>query len=309
MAKWRNRLLLVEMETTYGTDPTPTGADALKLSELDVTPLEIELVDRELITGFYGNTEKVVASRMARASFSVEIAGSGAAGTAPRTGKLLRACGLDETIVTDTSAAYTPVSTAFESVTMHFYADGTQHVMTGCRGTFSISMSTNSIPVFNFEMTGIYNAATAVANPALTFGEQANPVVMSSANTTTVSIHGFAACLESFELDLANDVVHRQLAGCTENVQITDRKPEGTVVIEAPALASKDYFAAAAAQTLGAFSVAHGQAAGNIVTIAAPTSNIGTPTYSDSDGILMLSLPFMPNPTTAGNDELSITFT
>lgn len=309
MAKWRNRLLLVELESTYGTDPTPDGADALKLSQLDVTPLEIELVDRELITGFYGNTEKVVGSRMAKASFSVEIAGSGAAGTAPRTGKLLRACGFAETINASTSAVYDPVSSGFESVTLYFFADGTRHVMTGCRGTVSISMSTNEIPRFNFEITGIYNAASAVSNPSLTFGDQANPVVMNSTNTTPVSIHGYAACLESFELDLANEVVYRQLAGCAQNVQITDRKPEGTAVVEAPALGDKDYFAVASSQALAAFSLTHGQTAGNIVAIAAPTCNLGTPTYSNSDGILMLNLPFMPNPTAAGNDELTITFT
>ena len=57
MAKWRNRLLLIEMESSYGVDPVATGADALTVSELDVSPLELELLDRELITGSLGNTQ------------------------------------------------------------------------------------------------------------------------------------------------------------------------------------------------------------------------------------------------------------
>jgi hypothetical protein len=121
MARWRNRLLLVAMEGTYGTAASTAGADALKLSELDVTPLEVELIDRELITGSFGNTEKVRGARMSRATFSVEMAGSGTATTPPRFGRLLRACGFSETATT--SVLYAPISATFESVTLAFYAD------------------------------------------------------------------------------------------------------------------------------------------------------------------------------------------
>jgi hypothetical protein len=90
---------------------------------------------------------------------------------------------------------------------------------------------------------------------------------------------------------------------------ITDRKPEGEVTIEAPTIAAKNYFSAASTQTSDEFSWVHGTTAGNIVTFTAPTCNLGSPEYEDSDGIIMLKLPFMPQPTAAGNDEFTIALT
>jgi hypothetical protein len=52
----------------------------------------------------------------------------------------------------------------------------------------------------------------------------------------------------------------------------------------------------------------HGTTAGNRVTLLAPKVDIGNPSYEDSDGIQMLSLPFAAIPTSAGNDEVSLTF-
>jgi hypothetical protein len=308
MAKWRNRLLLAVIESVYGTAPTMDGEDALLISEIDVTPIEVELKDRELITGVFGNTEKVISGRMSRATFSVELAGSGTAGTAPKYDPILRACGFDETISTGVSVTYLPVSTSHESVALTFYADGTKHVLRGCRGTFGLEMSAGEIPKINFDLMGLYTAAAAEANPSATFTAQAKPVAVNSENTTPVSVHGYAACLESLSLDLANEVVFRQLAGCTQKVEITDRKPSGELSIEAPALASKDYFAALSSQATGVLSVKHGQAAGNICTLSMPAINIGGVSYADSQGVLMLNMPYMPNPD-EGNDEISFVFT
>jgi hypothetical protein len=309
MAKWRNRLLLAVIEATYGTIPTIAGTDAILISEIDVTPLEVDLKDRELITGVYGNTEKVISGRMAKASFAVELAGSGTAGTVPKWDPLMRACGFDETVAAATSVTYLPVSTAQESVCLRFFADGTQHTLQGARGTWALEMAAGEIPKLRFEFTALYTAATAVSNPAATFTNQAKPVAVNSDNTTAVSVHGFAACLESLSLDLANDVVFRQLAGCTQNVQITDRKPSGEFTVEAPALGSKDYFAGLSAQTLAAISLQHGQTAGNICTLSLPSCNLGSISYADSNGVLMISGAFMPNPTGAGNNEISLVLT
>lgn len=308
MADWNKRLILAKIETTYGTSAAPAGTDALLVSDLEVKPLEVDLKDRELIIPYFGNTEKVLGQRIVEVSFSVEMAGSGVAGTPPRYGSCLQACALNETIVNATSVTYAPVSSAIKSVTLDFYADGTRHLVTGCRGTFEIEGEVGEVPKFNFEFTGIYNTPSALATPAATFSDQADPVVMNSENTTAVSVHGFACSLESFSLELANEVVYRQLAGATRSVIITDRAPEGEVQIEAPAIGSKDYFAAVSGQTLGTLGFQHCQTAGSIVTFAAPSVNIGSPSYEDSDGVLMLSMPFMPNPV-SGNDEFTIAYT
>ena len=309
MALSRKRLLLAEIESTYGTDPVPLGTDAVLVSNLAIQPLQLELKDRELILGYLGNTEMVVGQRLVGVSFDVEIAGSGAAGTAPKWSALIQACGFSETIVSVTSVTYAPISSAFKGVTLYFFADGVRHKVTGCRGTWSMNLEVGEIPKISFEFTGIFNAPTDETQPSPTFSNQADPVVVNSANTATLQVHGYAACLSAFSLDLANETPFRQLAGCTQQVMITDRKPEGEVTIEAPTIAAKNYFSAASTQTAGQFSWVHGTTAGNIVTFTAPTATLGSPEYEDSDGIIMLKLPFMPQPTAAGNDEFTLALT
>ena len=309
----RKRLLLAKTEVTYGTSAAPVGADALLVSNLEVSPLEIELLDRELITPYLGNTEKVVGQRMVQVNFDVELAGSGTAGTAPKWGRILLACGFAQGGSAGVNVIYTPVSGTFSSVTLDYYADGNKHLVTGCRGTATFNLNAGEIPKISFQMMGIYNAVTAASAATPTFDNQADPVVVNSVNTTAVSAFSFSACLESFSLDLGNETPFRQLAGCTQEVLITERAPSGEISIEAPIVGSsagqKDFFAAVSAQTLGAITWQHGQTAGNIVTFNAPTCNLDSPSYADSDGVMMLNLPFMPIPTSAGNDEMTITLT
>lgn len=309
MALTRKRLLLAKIESAYGTDSTPAATDALMVSALEVQPLQLELKDRELILGYLGNTGMVVGQRLVSVSFDVEISGSGAAGTAPKWSALMQACGFSEAIVGSTSVTYALISSGFKGVTLYFFADGVRHKVTGCRGTWSMSMETGEIPKISFSFTGIFNAPTDETQPSPTFSNQANPVVVNSANTATLQVHGYAACLSAFSLDLANETPFRQLAGCTQQVMITDRKPAGEVTIEAPTIAAKNYFSAASTQTAGQFSWVHGTTAGNIVTFTAPTCTLGSPEYDDSDGIIMLKLPFMPQPTAAGNDEFTLVMT
>jgi hypothetical protein len=309
----RKRLLLAKKEDTYGTAPSLAGTDALLVSNLEVSPLEVELLDRELIRPYFGNSEKVVGQRMVSVSFDVELAGSGTAGTVPRWHDVLRACGFGEGISAGTSVTYTPASAAIVSVTLDFNADGNRHLVTGCRGNATFNLTTGEIPKISFEMMGIYNAVVKGSPLTPSFGAQADPVVVNSINTTAVTAFSFLSCMESFNLSLNNENPFRQLAGCTQQVLVTDRAPSGELVIEAPLAGAgageKDFFALVSAQTLGAIGWQHGQTAGNIVTFNAPTCNLDSPSYSDSDGVMMLNLPFMPVPTGAGNDEFTLVLT
>jgi hypothetical protein len=307
------RLLFAAAESTYGTAPTFAGTDALLVSNLEVSPLEVELLDRELVRGYFGNSEKVVGQRLGTVSFDVEIAGSGTAGTAPRWGRCLRACGFGETIVATTSVTYTPASANIIGLSLDFNADGNRHLFTGSRGPATFNLAVGEIPKISFEFTGIYNTAAKGTPLTPSFANQATPVAVNSQNTTGVTSFGFSGCMESFSLELNNETPFRQLAGCTQRVPIVQRAPSGELVIEAPLIGSgageKDFFALVSAQTLGAIGWQHGQTAGNIVTFNASTCNLGSPSLPDSDGVQMLGLPFMPVPSSAGNDEFSLVLT
>ena len=306
----RKRLILIETESTYGTDPTPDGADAVLVRDLNITPQQSDTVSRDLIRPYLGASEILLANTRVECTFSVELAGSGTAGTAPQYGKALQACGLSETVVAATSVTYAPVSSNFDSVTIHYNIDGVRHKVTGARGTFTLNASVGEIPTIDFTFTGIYNAPDDSALPTATYANQATPLIFKNGNTDTFSLLSYSGCLQSVNMDLGNSIVYRELIGCDKEVLITDRSASGTVVVEAPTIAQKDYFAAALTDgTLGNLTFQHGTAAGNIVDFSSTRVDIGDVSYSDQDGIAMLNMPYTAIPSTAGNDEFSLIYT
>jgi len=305
----RKRLILAKTEATYGTDSSPAGTDAVLVRSLDVTPLEADVVSRDLIRPYYGNSDQLLANTRVRCSFEVELAGSGTAGTAPRYDALLKSCGMAATIVASTSVTYAPVSASFSSCTIVYNLDGVQHKLTGARGTVSMNCQLGQIPVLQFEMTGIYNAPTDTAAPSVTYSNQATPLIFKDGNTSAFQFFSYAGCLSSVSFNLANEIVYRELIGCTKEILITDRKPAGEVVIEAPTIATKDYFSLALGTSTGNLTFLHGTTAGNRVTFTASQVDVTQPTYGDQDGIAILNLPYVALPTTAGNNEFSLAFT
>jgi len=306
----RKRLILLESEGTYGTDPTPTGVDAVLVRDLNIVPLQSDVVSRDLVRPYLGASEQLLANTRVECTFSVELAGSGTAGTAPRYGKALLACGMSETIVATTSVTYAPVSASFGSCTIYYNIDGVLHKVTGARGTFTINGAVGEIPTIDFTFTGIYNTPTDTALPSVTYGDQATPVVFKAGNTTGFELLSYAGCLQSVSFDVGNTLVYRELVGCTKEVLLTDRASTGSVVLEAVTMATKNYFTAALTDsTLGNLLFQHGQTAGNIVDFASTRVDIGDVSYSDQDGIHMLNIPYTCVPSTAGNDEFSLVYT
>lgn len=310
----RKRVILAKTETTYGTDSTPTGAaNAILVRNLDVTPLDAEIVSRDLVRPYFGNYDQLVAATKVGVSFEIELQGSGTAGTAPAFGPLLRACGLSETISAGVKVDYKPVSSSFDSATIYVQiqqdvsGNSPLHKVTGCRGTVEFSLNAKAIPVAKFTFTGLYNAVVDAANVAATYTSFKTPLPVNQANTPTFSFFGYSAVASSFGLSLNNEIVYRNLIG-QETVLLTDRKAGGTVVFDAPTITAKDFFAASLANTLGDMSIIHGTTAGSIVEFGATgTVDLVNPSYGEQDGIVQLSIPYVLVPTSAGNDEFTIT--
>jgi hypothetical protein len=95
----RKTVILAKIEAVYQTDPVPTPvANAILCSNLKITPLRVESEDREHYRAYLGNSEKIPVMEESVTEFDVEIAGAGAAATAPKYGPLLRACAHSETV-------------------------------------------------------------------------------------------------------------------------------------------------------------------------------------------------------------------
>ncbi|OXE37444.1 MAG: hypothetical protein CGW95_01450 [Phenylobacterium zucineum] len=309
----RKRVILAKTETTYGTDPTPTGAaNAILVRNLDVTPLDAEIVSRDLVRPYFGNYDQIIAAQKVQVSFEVELQGAGAAGTAPAYGPLLIACGMAETVVASTRVDYKPVSSSFSSVTIYFQpqdntaASSPLHKVTGCRGNVEVTMNAKALPVLKFTFTGIYNTVADAANLTATYTAFKTPIAVNKANTPVFTFFGFSGVMSEFGMNLNNDVVYRNLVN-SESVILTDRKAGGTVVFEAPTVTAKDFWATALGTTLGSMQITHGTVAGSIVDISATsTVDLVNPSYTEMDSIVMLSCPYVLTPTTAGNDEFTI---
>ena len=158
-------------------------------------------------------------------------------------------------------------------------------------------------------MTGIFNAPTDFALAVPTYANQATPLIFKNGNTTSFSAFSYSGALQSIDFNIANEIIYRELIGGTKEVIITDRKPGGTMQIEAVLLAAKNYFTVSTGSTTGSITFQHGTAAGNRVTLTMAQSDLADVSYADMNGIQMLNLPYVATPTAAGNDELTLVFT
>ena len=306
----RKRSILAKAESSYGSDPTPTGsANYVQVIDLNIEPIVSDEVSRDLIRPYMGNYEVIPANTRVNVTFDVEMSGSGSAGTAPKYGSILKACGLSETITGGNTVTYAPVTTPSDSVTLFVNYDGIRHIVKGCRGTFSMACEVNNIPRISFSLTGLFSAPTDDALPSVTVSNQASPLIFKNGSTSNFAIFGFAAALQSWNLDFNNEVIYRELVGGTKEVLITDRRPSGTAVIENPALSAHNFFTDYTGTSTGTNTWLHGTTAGNKITVSCPQTDLGQPTYEESDGITMLSLPFKATPTASANNEFSLVYT
>lgn len=302
--KSKKVVLLAKIETVYGTDSLPTGAaNAILAINPKLTPLVMTAAARNVIRPYFGNDGKVIAGKHATLTFDVEVAGAGAAGSAPNYGVLLKGCAFSETLIALTSAQYAPISSLEQSVSLYYCVDGVQHKMLGARGSVSIKFTQGGVPMFSFKFTGLYVLPTDTALPVPTFAS-VRPVAVTQANTTA-SLHGYAGIFANVSVDIANTLAYRNLIG-TEDVVFTDRSPVGSFDFERPAMATKDFFSLALAATADAFTLTHGIVAGNKVKIDSPQVQLGAPSMGSANNIETLTVAgdLMPS---LGNDELTIT--
>jgi hypothetical protein len=311
MALTRRQILMVKKETSYGTSASAAGTDALLVLNPQLTPLDGDVLEREIIDPSFGRVRsRIIAMRKMGLQFDVEAAGSGTAGTAPKFDPLLLSCGLNSTIVASTSVTYAPISTTPDSCELYHNWDGNKHQGLGSRGTFELTFEAGQIPRFGFTMSGIYVAPTDVAFPTPTYTNQAAPLAFDSTNTATVTVASLSACVSAFSLSLGNTVEFFDHAGCTKQVRITDRMVEGSITIERPdALSTKDFYALAIAGTTGGISFTHGTVAGNRLAVSVPTANFGPPSPVDIRGVAGLEIPFVALHTAGSSDEFSLAFT
>jgi hypothetical protein len=304
-------VLLAKIESTYGTDPTPTGAaNALLVMDADIkeniTPLEREVQMRTL-----GMPPALKGDSSVDITFKVEAYGSGTAGTAPRVGTLLQACGLAVTNTPGTSDSYAPTSTPTWSCTIYLYKDGRLHISTGCVGNAKFNFAAGKLFSIEFSFKGLYTAPSNAALPSTTY--EANyekpPVCMTSAFT-----YNSKTTLVTSEVtfDLGNNIVMRPSLSATTGVAgfyITGRKPVITIDPESQIETSYAFRTDMLNGAMKQISIVATRAAGNIFTLTVPKFNITKIEYGDRDNVLIEKIEGQACDSTTGDDAFTFVAT
>jgi hypothetical protein len=302
-------VILAKLESTYNADPTPAaGSDAVLVESPSWTNEGARMIERANVKATLGKDQSIFAGSLKAVSFEMEIKGSGSAGTPPEMGPLLRGCGLGETIVASTSVTYAPVSTAQESITIYYYADGMLHKLTGCRGNVSFSMEAGGAGKASFSFTG-HNAGVTDAAMVTPSYDSTVPAPVINVPFT---IGGYASVINSLSVDLSNGLATPSDMSSSDGfgeVIITARDVNGSFDPEAVLKATKDYINEWEAGTTMALSCGViGSSAGNRYKVDMPAVYYREVGQGDRDGLRTFDISYGATEST-GDDEISLAFT
>ncbi|MEN8721870.1 MAG: phage tail tube protein [Alphaproteobacteria bacterium] len=296
--------VLAKIETTYGTDAVPGAAtDGLLTNGFTIRPLEAGQADRALDRPGFGADPALLVGSHVQTSFNIEVAGAGAAGDVPAYGQLLRMCGFAETNTPATDTVYDPVSSGFESGTLHAFLKDQKYALTGFRAACGVTLSAQDVPRFNFNGLGLFNAPADGAAPSPDFSAYADPVPVEDAHTE-FQLGGVDLPMVSLTIQPGQNVIYENIVN-QECVAINGRSYSGSLSVKMDELlATFDPVALARAGTLQSLNLIHGKVAGNIVEISAPAVQLGAPTTGNRNGDRTWEIPLTFTVTDAVDDDI-----
>lgn len=309
----KNEVILAKTESSYGVDPTPTaGSNAILVRPPTLSAEGLRMNDRGAVRASLGMLQRIYGGRLARLEFETEVKGSGAAGTAPEIGPLLKACGCDETIVPSTSVKYEPVSSSHSSVTIYYYEGGRKlHKLLGARGTVSFKLEAGGILIASFSFVGHYTEPTDQSQPSPTYNSQVPKAALGMA----VSINGVTAIVaRAWEWALNWTIAMPPSLSASDGygeIILTERDVTGKMTIEAELDSVLDLDALLSGGTRFAWaSGSLGGTAGNIVALATPASStyVTDAQQGEGEGLRLREVPLAVDDSTS-DQELSVTFT
>jgi hypothetical protein len=306
-----NEVLYAKTEVTYGTDPTPTTTDAILIRNPQLRSEGLRMNDRAAVRASLGQLQAIYGGTLKRLTFECEVKGSGTAGTAPEIGPLLEACGLEETIVADTSATYVPESAAHESVTLYYFEGGRKrHILTGCRGTVTFRLEAGGLLFAAFEFVGHYTEPTDQSIPSPSYDSAAPRAALGMA----VAINGVTAIVaKSWEWMLNNTIALPPSIAAADGygeIILTARDIRGSILIESELDSVLDVDTLLSGGTKFAFtSGTLGSVAGNRVVVSTPSSStyVTDTELAEADGLRNRNVPLAVDDAVASSFSVAFT--
>ena len=306
----KTQIFVVE-ELAQDTFEVPAAGDAVLASDVTLTFDSSNYVPAYARPDFLSGDE-VAGAQSFTMSFTLDIMGSGAAGTAPHFGEVLKACGMEETTVGSTSVTYSPLS-VFDgtggnpgpSYSFGALIDGKiRYAGYGGFGKPKITGDASTIGQIEVEMMGAYQpvTSTSVALLAPSNYDTTKPPAFRGASAavnfgTDYTLKGF----RSFELDYGNVMsmgVDANEADGFYGARITARKSTGSISCDMAPVAGgvglfHDWFGIQRASTVGTFTTGViGGTAGNRYQINANRITLGALSVEDVDSKQGIQVPF-----------------
>lgn len=280
-----------------------------------------DFVPRNLVRPYKGASEHLVGARISRISFDVEFQGSGTKGTAPAWGKLLRCCGMAQTITADTRVVYNPIDASEESGVFAYVVDGVIYTARGCRGNVQVVMNGFEIPLLRFSFLGFDRTRAEGTRTANTTAWK-KPVVVNTEMTSALTVGctlGASGALSSGTryptrgavFDLGNDVQHMKIVE-GESIEIVNRESTAKASFALTAAQEVAWANIANAATLDSLGFAHGNPTdpdgqGYRVTVFAPAMQRTLMQPIDYQGQTLMDVDMRLLPSgSSGNNELQI---
>lgn len=282
----RRAVLLTKIESTYGTDPTPTtAANAVEVIDLQLKPMKPPL-ERLAQHETLMRKASLGVEEFYEVSFKLEIMSTGAAGTPPRLGPLLRACGMSQTIITGGSPVvkYRDRSSSFESCTIWAYLGGRLHKINGVFGNVKGTFEAGKIATLEFSMMGLKGATPTVTTmPTDAVYDEASGDAQVCKNGTFTYNSKSTLVASLMDFDLANTVVKRPSLSATYAIagfEITDRNPVASINPETQVFTSYDFYGDALTTPRQLLYDC------GLFKVTIPQFNPYNPEFEDSEGIL-----------------------
>lgn len=306
------KVFLFKKEATYRTDPTPTmAANAVLSRNFSAKPVAVDRIDRKLDRHQNGRTKDAPSNARQTISYELEITGSGDAGTAAPWMEHLEACGMGAPLlVADTSAEqrFTPIGTALSSGAAYHWVGNQKAIGLGGRGTYSWDFTAGQYPFFKIDLTLLLSegAPDPIDNTpaAPVLDRWIDPLEINDANTEFL-LGGYAAVLKSFTGDANATIAVRNLVGA-RYVRHGNHGITVKIMIETPAIASKNYFATLRSGDEIPFSLTHGTEDGNIFEMKSDHLQITDIERQEDDDVAMLSITAALNIGSTNDDLILI---
>ncbi|MES2207297.1 MAG: hypothetical protein V4525_10970 [Pseudomonadota bacterium] len=212
----RKRLILAKIESSYNTDPTPAGVNAIlvRADNLTPTPLESDYVPRNVLRAYLGGSDQLPAAVYSKIEFEVELAGAGTAGNAAPYGVLLRMCGFAETLNASAVSGTAQTGSTTTTLKLAAGASASDDVYSGLSVSTTSGTGTGQTRQI-IDYVGSSKIATLSA-----------PWTVTPDNTTAYSVNPGATyspvstAFESGTIYFNNDGVLHKMTGCRGTVSM-----------------------------------------------------------------------------------------